>query len=371
MAWFTIDLLVVLIGWASAWLLLWRLPGWGPPVPDQWPVSLSVVVPARDEAQTLPTLLASLAGQNRPADEIIVVDDHSSDGTGRVARAAGVRVIEGEPLPEHWTGKTWACWQGATAAEGDILIFVDADVELRPDALDRAETERSRRGGLVSVQPMHDTGTMVEALSLPFNVVAVMGLGIGSVFPPRRHHAAAGPFMVCRREDYDRVGGHRSVRHTVVEDLALGRLFANAGMAVTCLAGVPEVRFVMYRGGLGEIVRGWAKNFATGAKLTNRWRTVAIALWITSSVMAASWAISGLASTDVGVVTAGLAYAAFGIQYAVLGRQVGRFGPAAMIWPLLVAFFLAVFAWSLLTTFGVGRVRWRGRTVRTTRAGRR
>ncbi len=99
--------------------------------------SLSVIIPARNEAHNLPTLLGSLAAQSVRPCEILVVDDGSTDRTAEVARELGARVIASEPLPEGWRGKTWACHQGAQAATGELLCFVDADTWFEPGGLAR------------------------------------------------------------------------------------------------------------------------------------------------------------------------------------------------------------------------------------------
>jgi 4,4'-diaponeurosporenoate glycosyltransferase len=349
------------VGWLGGWLLLGRASTWSRSsvMPHR---SLSVVIPVRDEAHNLPGVLASLRTQREPAGEVIVVDDGSTDRTKDVAGTIpGVRLIDGEPLPPGWTGKSWACWQGASAARGEVLLFVDADVRLGPEAIASAQSELSRQGGLVSVQPLHTIGRALEALSMPFNIVAVMGVGVSSLVRPRRQRAAAGPFMLCQRADYDRVGGHRAVKGAIAEDMALGREFDRAGLHVTCLAGPSDVRFRMYPGGLGDLVRGWSKNFATGAALTARWRTALIAAWITAALVA-TFFLGRVVSTPLAV---GIVYALFTVQWAAFGHRVGRFRFAALLWPLLTVFFVVVFAWSVVSTYALRRVSWRGRVVAT------
>jgi 4,4'-diaponeurosporenoate glycosyltransferase len=349
-----------------AWLLLWRLPGWTSSAEGHAGArpSVCVVVPARNEERALPRLLESLRDQRFRPDQIVVVDDHSTDRTAEVVRRyPEVTVIASRPLPDGWTGKCWACWQGAQAAAGEIIVFIDADVVLGPEALERAVDEHAGRGGLLSVQPLHRVGSWVESLSLPFNVVAVMGIGVGAAIATAPTRAAAGPFMVCGRDDYLAVDGHRAVRGEVVEDLALGRRFDEHALPVTCLAGVADVSFRMYAGGWRDLVTGWSKNFATGARFTPVVRGVAVALWITASLTAAWWIVEQAASGWPGAAVAAVVYVAFAAQYAVLGYRVGRFGPAALAWPLLVTFFTAVFAWSLVATFVLRRVRWRDRII--------
>jgi 4,4'-diaponeurosporenoate glycosyltransferase len=117
--------------------------------------TVSVVVPARDEEQTLPALLAALRGSTVPVVEVVVVDDGSADRTAEVARDGGARVLAAGAPPVGWTGKAWACHVGAGATTGDLLLFLDADTVLAPDALAGLLELHARHGGLVSVQPHH------------------------------------------------------------------------------------------------------------------------------------------------------------------------------------------------------------------------
>jgi 4,4'-diaponeurosporenoate glycosyltransferase len=356
-------LLILLAGWLAGWALLWRLPTPVDPVAPRHLRRLTAVVPARNEADRLPRLLESLDRQTRRADQIIVVDDHSTDGTAAVARShPAVQVVEAPEMPPGWTGKCWACTTGAAAADGDLLLFLDADVELADDAVASLLTTWEPEQGLLSVQPHHHTDGPVEALSLPFNVVALMGLGIGSVWPPRQGWGAAGPCMLTSREVYQRIGGHAAVRQAVAEDMALADRYAVAGESVRCLAGGARIRFRMYRD-LRGIVEGWSKNMATGARRTPFVRGVAIALWVTAALAAAGALVGAPTTPRLDLPLLAVVYGAGVMQFAVLGRAVGRFGWAALAWPLLIAFFVVVFLWSLVSTFLVRRVRWSGRTL--------
>lgn len=353
-----IDAAVIVVGWLSGWLLLWRpatLRG-ARPAPGAEPVA--VVVPARDEVDRLPDLLASLREQTHPVTELVVVDDRSSDATARVARAGGARVVVGSEPPDGWTGKAWACEQGAHATSAPVVVFLDADVTLGPDAVAAAADLHRSVGGLVSVQPRHDVRSPVEALSLVFNVVAVMALGIAT---PARTHAgwgASGPLLVTSRRDLQAVGGHRAVSGAVAEDLALAARYRAGGRPVTTVLGGPLVRFRMYRDLRGLLV-GWHKNMATEARSAPAVLSVGVAVWVTALLVAAAQMTS---APDAPVVAAALDVA-IGAQLAVFGRRVGRFGPAAAVWPLLVAVFVTVVSASAVSTFVLRRVRWSGRTV--------
>ena len=371
--WFPFGSGLLAAGWLLGWVLMWRLPRLNSTARPHPGLRVSVIVPARNEADRLPRLLADLQAQAWAADEIIVVDDGSTDGTARVAaRVPAVRVLTAPAVPEGWTGKSWACHTGALAAAGQVLVFLDADVELAPEALAAVVHRWEVQGGLVSVQPQHRIRRRVEALSLPFNVITMMGLGVGSLVRPRREWGAAGPCLVTSATDYWAVDGHRAVRHQVAEDLALAEQFGGAGLPVHCLGGHDLIGFRMYRD-LPGLVEGWTKNLATGANRNPVVRGLAVAAWLSSLLTVALATVSPGApvwSVLVGDGAAGgdlagavLAYALVAAQLAVQARQVGRFRGAALLWPVLLGGFVAVFAWSTLRTALVRQVRWNGRTI--------
>lgn len=350
------SLFAFLVGWSTAWLLLWHLvrPRPGPAAAPAR--TRAVVVPARDEEASLPALLDSVRPQLRPGDELVVVDDHSVDATAAVARAGGAVVVAAPPLPPGWLGKPWACQVGADATTAEVLVFLDADVRLADGALDRLDAdEQAHPGALVSVQPWHDVRRPYEHLSLFFNLTALLGTGAVSVLDrrvARRPRAAYGPVLATARTAYRTSGGHAhpDVRGAVAEDLALARRYP----AVQVRTGATWAVFRMYPSGLRALVQGWTKNIATGAASVPWWAGAGVVGWL--------WSLFGAPFS--GWLAVGLAVA----QVWVLGRRVGRFGlvDAVAYLPLLV-FFLAVFLRSVALT-ALGRpVRWRGRAVATRR----
>ncbi|HEQ72015.1 MAG TPA: glycosyltransferase, partial [Spirochaetia bacterium] len=149
-------LVLAVAGWIAGWLSFFRshrLPAAASGAPEA--ASVSVIIPARNEEARLGPLLASLDRQTVTPLEIIVVDDDSNDNTRQLAQKAGVTVVVAPARPAGWLGKPWACHCGAGRARGDILLFLDADVRLAPDALARLLTASLRERGLISVQPWH------------------------------------------------------------------------------------------------------------------------------------------------------------------------------------------------------------------------
>lgn len=359
----TLTILFCTTAWVLGWWAFGRPRDLTPdPAPGPRPAArLSIVIPARNEELSLPGLLGDLARQRPDGCEVIVVDDHSTDETRRIAADHPfVELVDAPELPEGWTGKCWACHTGAERASGDVLVFLDADVRLAPGALEALLARLDERGGLVSVQPWHDTERPYEQASALFNVIAVMGTAVGSAKGPT---GAFGPVLATRAADYRSVGGHAAVRDEVVEDLALAGRYRAAGLPVAVFTGGESVRFRMYPAGLRQLAEGWSKNFASGAVATRPARLAAIMVWVTGLGTAAVWLGDGLRGTRPIWVAAAL-YAAFVAQSAALFRRVGRFGAGtAVLFPLLLAFFFVTFARSLWATRVRRSVQWRGRRV--------
>jgi len=330
----------------------------------------SVVVPARNEARTLPLLLASLEPQLAPGDEVILVDDHSEDGTADVPLGPATRMVAAPPLPDGWTGKNWACWTGAQRATEQVLVFLDADTVLEPGGLDRLVDAHRRRGGLVSVQPFHVTEQPYERLSAFFNVVSMMGVDaftpFGSRRPPR---GAFGPALITSSEQYHQLGGHAAVRDELLDDMALARSWLQGGRPLTVLGGRGTIRFRMYPDGIGHLVEGWGKNVAGGAVRIRLTTLALIVAWV-SVCLSSAYGLLRLpfdsSATAADVQLAVFAYALVVAQLWWMLRRLGRFGVAtAVLFPLPLAFFVGLFCRSATFTAVRGRVTWKGREVAT------
>jgi 4,4'-diaponeurosporenoate glycosyltransferase len=365
LGWLEISLLV---RWLLGWALALRLPVLPAGSPRQQR-RVSVLIPARNEASTLPRLLTALARQQLPPDEVIVVDDHSSDDTAAVARRVAastelpLQVIQPPPLPDGWCGKPWALQHGVTASSGELLVFLDADTEPEPAFLSRLLASQERLGGLVSVQPYHRTVKAYEQLSVLFNLVGLMAVPLGPGCG-----VAFGPALVSSRADYERSGGHAAVAGKVVEDWFLAHCYEGAGLPVSAFIGDGVIAYRMYPGGLGDMVVGFGKNFATAAGEV-RWPwMLAVLLWL-SGLFWAAWCLPAallgwplVGSPD--LAPNALPYAAYALQLLVLTRRVGRFRWINLVFPLPVLFFLGVFLMAILN-LERGEVRWKGRRFRT------
>jgi len=361
--WLEVSLLV---RWLLGWVLAMRLP-YLPACLPQPQRTMSVLIPARNEATTLPHLLAALRQQILRPDEVIVIDDDSNDGTATIARQAiatlPIVVIQPPPLPEGWCGKTWALHHGVKASRGDVLVFLDADTEPSPQFLQHLLAQHEQPGGLVSVQPYHRTEKLYEQLSLLFSLVGLMAVRLGP-----NCGVAFGPAMVSSRADYLRVGGHEAVADKVVEDWFLAHRYEEAGFPVSAWLGGDSIAYRMYPGGLADMVAGFAKNFATAAGEVHWPWMLAALLWL-SGLFWSAWCLPAavlgwpLVGTH-GIGPNSLIYGAFAVQLLLLSRRVGRFGWINLIFPIPVLFFLGVF---ILAIFNLerGQVEWKGRHFKT------
>lgn len=338
---------------------------------------VTVIIPARDEERRLPALLASLAGQRPRPDEVVVVDDGSTDATAEVARAWGARVVTAPTPPPGWAGKPWALVRGVEATSGDWLVFLDADCRLAPGGLAVVLAEAGRLGGLLSVEPYHEVPRFGERLAAFCNLTAMMGAGAFSAAGGRRSaRVAFGPCLVTRREDYLACGGHGVAPGAVLDDAALAGAYRRARLPVAVRAGGRAVSFRMYPEGLGSVVEGFTKNLAAGAQAIAPASALAVAWWVTGATSAALGvgrmlgsgprARSKEGSAPVAVV----AYAGYAAQVALLLRRIGSWRLAdGLLYPLSLATFLVVFSRSVLATLR-GRARWKGRDVPLARAPR-
>ncbi len=228
--------------------------------------TVSAIVPARNEEETIAAAVESLALQPE-IKEIIVINDQSTDGTAAQlnqlsARVAQLRVLETRELPSGWVGKNYAATLGAAQATGDWFLFTDADGVHLPGSTAHALADAAETGaGLVSYSPEQETRTWWEKALIPF-VYTRLGHKYSYAeinHPDSPAAAASGQYLLIRREDYVRIGGHAAVAGEVLEDVALARLAKQASVRLHFASGHGIMRVRMYRT-FGAMWQGWAKN---------------------------------------------------------------------------------------------------------------
>ena len=339
-----------------------RLEGAGEPAALP---SVSLLVPARDEAENLRRTLPLLRALDYPRLEVLVLDDRSSDGTPDVAAQVGhgggapLRVLRGTEPPPGWLGKNWACHQLAQAASGEVLVFCDADVDAAPAALRRtvAALQTHDAGAVTAILRQRLDGWMQAAV-----VPVVVQLPVAAMLPLRliplirspSLSMANGQWLAFTRAAYDACGGHAAVRSEVVEDVALGRRVKAAGHRLAVCAA-PSLLTVRMYAGAGDMREGFCKNLYP--LLGGRRGSFVAALAFLSIAWLYPFA-SALRGTAPALVPLAL-LTGVRIAGALLFRQGWR---TVVLHPAgaLVAAALAVESW---IGHERGRVRWKGRAV--------
>lgn len=233
---------------------------------------VSILIPARNESNTIAKTITALRAQDYENFEVIVLDDGSEDGTAQIAEAAAqndarIKIITGKKLPSGWLGKNWACHQLSEVATGGILIFTDADVRWEPNALSAVLALMNKtRADMFTVWPTQTTITWPERL-----VVPLMSLAIIAYLPEImvRHSpfamfaAANGQCLAFRRAIYDAIGGHIAVQSNIIEDIGLARLTKQHGKKLVMSDGNNIIGCRMYDD-WASVRDGFAKNILAG-----------------------------------------------------------------------------------------------------------
>jgi glycosyltransferase involved in cell wall biosynthesis len=319
---------------------------------------VSVIIPARNEEACLGTCLESLVAQSGISTEIVVIDDHSTDGTRAIAESfADIKIIEAGPLPEGWTGKNNAVTTGARAAQGEWLLFTDADTVHLPGSLARAVREAEENAAeLLSYSPEQIAVTFWEMATLP-----VVFAELAREYPPSKVSdpnspaaAANGQYILVKRSAYDAVGGHAAVAGEILEDVALARAVKASGRKIRFRYAADAVRTRMYRN-FRQLREGWTKNLAIlfprpgwlAAKTLILWALPWIALVLRGIAKETWWSVAFAAA--LAYVTIRLRRANFDLVMEVLGAIFG----------------MPMFAYLLLRSkraHARGDVSWKGRT---------
>ena len=228
---------------------------------------VSIILPAKDQARTIDQCVNSLVHLDYPNKEVIVVQGRSTDETQNLLNKYKYKtaLIEEDPLPEGWVGKNWACHQGYKQAKGELLLFTDGDSVHSHDSLTRTVSYlQTTQADMVTIAPGTILNTFWEKLLQPPIFLLIM-LFVGGKLVNRDNRQNAlgnGQYMLFRRASYEKIGGHYAVREKIVEDYALARRLKASGMRMRMVTANDAVGVRMYSS-LGEIWRGWRKNFYT------------------------------------------------------------------------------------------------------------
>jgi len=335
---------------------------------------VSVLIPARNEEEGIGRAVeAALASKNVDL-EVVVLDDHSEDGTAKVVQAIArldprVRLESAPTLPEGWCGKQHACHVLSGHARYPLLAFLDADVRLAPEGLARlAEFLRSSDSALVSGVPRQITGTFLEKLLIPlihFVLLGFLPLGRMRRSTHPAYAAGCGQLFLARREDYQAMGGHAVIRSTLHDGVKLPRAFRAAGFKTDLCDATELAECRMYRGA-GEVWRGLAKNATEGLG------SPGMIVPITGVLLVGQVLPIGLLALSGWIPTLAIGLSLVAMMFAYLPRWLGvrRFHQSilgAVLHPLGISLLLAI-QWYALGRKLLGRpATWRGRIYQPVR----
>jgi len=361
-----------------------------------WP-SVLVVIPARNEERDLPPCLEAVLAQDYPNFSVLVVDDRSEDRTATIvgeylARDSRIRLEQVTALPPGWTGKAHAMWFAAQGATADWLQFIDADVTLEPWAVRGAMQEAlARRVALLTAFPRAAREGFWQQVSLPL---------LGSLLmlwyrpdwvnnPVNPMGFVNGQFLLMRRDEYQRVGGHWSVRDTLIEDVPFGGVAKRAGVAcrLALCGNLAKIRMYTSFQGLVDgfpriyigALRSRAKLALTALVLMMNLASLAILLVLGFLAVAGSppWqsgaTATGLAPPLEWTALVAVCVADIGVSL-LLYAQLWRGGQLSAWWvwlyplALTLAIVILIRAWWWLTTGHI--VTWRGTGYQIDRRGR-
>ncbi len=326
---------------------------------------LSVVVPARDEEDGLEVSLGSVLDQDYPALEVVLVDDRSSDGTGGIMdhMAAGrenVRVIHVEELPEGWLGKSHAVYAGAEIARGEWLLFTDADIRFREDAMRRAVAyaESHDLDHLTLVPDLELKGYWLRSAISFFYVAFLLYRGYYRAnIPSSKVGVGIGAFNLIRSRAYQEIGTYRAFALRPDDDLSLGTRVKNLGLRQRLAAG-QGLLSVKWYDSLGDLIRGVEKNVFPALDYS----LPKVAGNFIGLLSVTVWPFAGMFLTKgparllcLGAVAAQL------VTYAIVNRFLGwRIFPLALGYPVCALLFAGVILRSTALALLRGGIYWRG-----------
>jgi hopene-associated glycosyltransferase HpnB len=332
--------------------------------PRAWP-DVDIVVPARDEAETIGAVIASLLAQEYGGEfRVILVDDNSTDGTAQLAGSApNLKVISGTPKPPLWSGKLWALNQGVAASSASVLLFCDADIVHEPQHLAALVARLEEpRVELVSEMVHLNCSSLAERILVPAFVYFFQMLYPFSKVNEARSRvaAAAGGTVLIRREALDRIGGLEAIKNALIDDVALAKAVKAFGAIYLGHSGLaasirPYPHFsdiwrMISRTAFTQLRYSAALLVLTLVGLTLLW-------WVPC------WAIL---FGDSWTKACGLAaYALAAMSYLPTLRRYGRSYGWAVVLPLIALFYMAATLGSALNYWLGTGARWKNRAYRT------
>lgn len=322
---------------------------------------VSVIVPLRNEARNVAALIASLAVQTGLAHvEFILLDDNSEDEsfeliTSAIAGHVNFKVLQGAPLPAGWMGKTWALQQLLEASTGEIIVSIDADVRITPDAISKSITlMKSMDLDFLSPYPRQLATTLGERLIQPllqWSWMSTLPLRIAQNSARPSMAVANGQFFIVQRRALTVAGGYESIKAAVLDDLFLARALLKTGSHGVVINGAQIAQCRMYAS-WSEIKSGYGKSL-NSAFGTSFGSLVAIAFLFITGVLPIALGLLGSAWGWVGfgLIVATRVLSAIRSRAHVIDSLLHPISSTLLI-------YLIFYSWLMR-----GNIQWKGRTV--------
>ncbi|MEE9297261.1 MAG: glycosyltransferase family 2 protein, partial [Phycisphaerae bacterium] len=351
--------------------------------------SVSVIVAAKDEESTIERCVLTLLEQDYPNFRLIVVDDRSSDHTADILDALQrrfpdrMRVLHVTKLPDGWFGKTNAVNMGVHTADGDFLLFTDADCEQVSDRTISTAVRYAleNRIEFLSILPLIKPHCMWEAFLQPACTgVLMFWHQPDKVNDPKRPEAYAnGAFMLIDKDAYQRIGGHQRVRSAICEDMQLARNAKTAGVKLRVIQGRGLYATRMYNS-FHETFCGWTRILQGSLQWAPKVLLAAALLTVFSIFPMVSLVAAGVGwagSSPQASAPWGWIFAASLVSVAALQSVMARFygllqAPAwrSIFYTPAAVFCLAILMNTLVRVLGVGSTTWRGTVYHRSKAQR-
>ncbi|MGB7848197.1 MAG: glycosyltransferase [Candidatus Acidiferrum sp.] len=333
------------------------------------PARLSAIVPARNEEAVIGACVESLAGQVEIT-EILAVNDQSTDKTATIIREMmqrfpKLRLLETKELPAGWVGKNNAAWLGAREANGEWLLFTDADAVHSNDSAAKALAIAGEYNVvLVSFSPEQMMETWYEKSLIPYIFCRLASkFSYADVNDRGQPDAAAnGQFLLIRRDVYEKVGGHSSVAGEILEDLALAKWVKGAGHRIWFGSGKGIVRVRMYRS-FDAMWQGWKKNLyplmgGNESALAKEFVRAMVPVMATVIAAISTWRFTESVTGALAVLAIGI----IGIFIAYDGELKRNQFPSRLIWYGIPGRLLfAAVLWASYRGYRKGKLEWKGR----------
>lgn len=326
---------------------------------------VSLLFAARDEEEKLAAALATMVTMDYPKLEIVAADDRSTDATGDIldefsAKHPQLKVVPVKELPAGWLGKPHALQKAYEAAGGEWLLFTDADVRFRPDALRRAITLAKQRKAdhLTLLTDVEMAGFWETVLLTFFGMAFQLGNIPGAVSNPKSGaYVGVGAFQLMKREAYEASGTHRRLAMEVVDDMKLCKMVKQAGFRSE--VGVSQDAVVVrWQSGLGNLLRGTTKNFYAAFGYNLAFAAFGCAVMFSVNVMP----VFGVASAHGWVRALSAVSLAIALAFHAGVDWAMEVSPLyALTYPLGAIFFCWMVARSVVVTLWRGGIEWRGR----------